>query len=262
MHIQSMLLWFFLAADGSSAESAAPTAKLIWVNPSRCLPVCIGTPDLSRVRVNAAAVPDPRGKFQIEVATVAPTLNLIAGGRDAGHVIQLRAAIRSYGDQAFVFGKYKEKGRAARPGHSEHQIGAIDLTLPTDAAIAWLASHAHFYGFTLSYPAHKQRVTGYRYEPWHVRFVGVQLVTGLYERGITLEEWFREHPEMGESGDCGDCPLPASRAPCGKATAEGSCRGNILSWCYDGALAEVDCSVSGERCGHMPQSTNATCVKR
>lgn len=256
MHIQSVLFWLLFAAD------ASPSAKLVWVNPSRCLPVCIGTTNLPLVRVNGSAVPDPSGKFRIETVAVAPTLNLLAAARQAGHRLQLKAAIRSYGDQAFVFGKYKEKGRAARPGHTEHQIGAIDLTLPSDAAIKWLAENAHRHGFTLSYPPGKQRVTGYRYEPWHVRFVGVQLAAELFERKITLEEWFREHPDAGESGDCGNCPLPISRASCGKITPEGECHGSVLAWCYDGALAEVDCGVSGERCGRAPQSSKATCLKR
>ena len=87
--------------------------------------------------------------------------------------MRINSAFRSYREQARVFRTMKERGRAARPGHSEHQLGtAIDLKLPTTAAIDWLGEHAFEYGFALSYPPGKQRLTGYRPEPWHMRFVG------------------------------------------------------------------------------------------
>ena len=139
----------------------------------------------------------------------------------------------------------KERGRAARPGHSEHQLGtAIDLRLPTTAAIDWLGEHAFEYGFALSYPPGKQRLTGYRPEPWHVRFVGREIAAELHRRGGTLEELFRARPELGESGSCEDCPAAISRKACGEITAAGACEGTVLTWCYDGALAAVDCAVS------------------
>ena len=148
-----------------------------------------------------------------------------------------------------MFRTIKERGRAARPGHSEHQLGtAIDLRLPTSAAIDWLAEHAFEHGFALSYPKGKQRLTGYRPEPWHVRFVGRELADELHRRGSTLEELFRARPDLGESGACDDCPAAASRRPCGAVTAAGACQGTVLSWCYDGALAAVDCAVSEQTC--------------
>jgi D-alanyl-D-alanine carboxypeptidase len=215
------------------------------------------------MRVNDAAKSDVNGKHRVDAAALIALSGLLAAAHDTGHAIRVRSAFRSYGDQAYVFRTKKEKGRAARPGHSEHQLGtAVDLTLPSDLAIAWLAQYAHLFGFALSYPEHKQRLTGYRSEPWHVRFVGVPLAAELYSRALTLEEWFREHPERGESGDCRDCPLTASRAPCGQITAEGNCRGNVLSWCFDGALAQVDCGLSNERCGREPGSGNALCLAK
>lgn len=89
----------------------------------------------------------------------------------------------------------------AEPGHSEHQLGTtVDLT---DSSIEyagvddrfaksdggrWLAQNAHQYGFTLSYPKGKEKNTGYKYEPWHWRFVGVDIATQLYNQGITFSE--------------------------------------------------------------------------
>jgi D-alanyl-D-alanine carboxypeptidase len=55
----------------------------------------------------------------------------------------------------------------------------------------WLAAHAHEYGFVIRYPDGKTDVTGYQYEPWHVRYVGVELATEMHDTGVsTLEEFF------------------------------------------------------------------------
>ena len=94
-----------------------------------------------------------------------------------------------------------EDGRAAadtysaRPGHSEHQTGlAIDLNDVTDnfgnsREGKWVAAHCHEYGFIIRYPKGKQKITGYMYEPWHVRYVGVKLATKIHDSGLTLEEY-------------------------------------------------------------------------
>ena len=53
----------------------------------------------------------------------------------------------------------------------------------------WLKDNAHYYGFIIRYPKGKENITGYKYEPWHVRYVGVGVATDIYNRGITLEEY-------------------------------------------------------------------------
>ena len=89
----------------------------------------------------------------------------------------------------------------AEPGASEHQLGTtIDFT---DASIGyagfdnrfgnsdggkWLVANAHNYGFTMSYPRGKEKVTGYKYEPWHWRFIGVDIATALYNQNLTFNE--------------------------------------------------------------------------
>lgn len=89
----------------------------------------------------------------------------------------------------------------AEPGRSEHQLGTtVDLT---DSSIGyagvdnrfarsdggrWLSQNAHRYGFTMSYPKGKEKITGYQYEPWHWRFVGVDIATLLYNQGLTFNE--------------------------------------------------------------------------
>ena len=89
---------------------------------------------------------------------------------------------------------------SARPGESEHQTGLcvdlisiynvkLDETFAQNAAYAWLIENAHNFGFILRYPQDGTDSTGYSYEPWHYRFVGVKAATAIYKKGITLEEY-------------------------------------------------------------------------
>ncbi len=112
---------------------------------------------------------------------------------------------RSYKYQKQLYNNYCNRdGQAAadtysaRPGHSEHQTGyALDLNTITNsfkdtAEGQWIANHCYEYGFILRYPEGKSDETGYMYEPWHIRYVGVDLATKLYNGGdwLTLEDYF------------------------------------------------------------------------
>lgn len=117
-----------------------------------------------------------------------------------------RTDYRSYSFQAALYNKYVARdGQAAadrysaRPGHSEHHSGlAIDLnSLETSFGETpegiWLAAHCAEYGFIIRYPQGKEHITGYMYEPWHVRYVGTELAQELYlgdGQFLTLEEYF------------------------------------------------------------------------
>ena len=92
----------------------------------------------------------------------------------------------------------------ALPGQSEHQTGlcvdlistkkakpTLDETFADNPAYAWLVENAHNFGFILRYPKGKEGITGYSYEPWHYRFVGVEAATAIHEQGITLEEYLK-----------------------------------------------------------------------
>ena len=230
------------------------------MNPARCLASCDHDPSETLVRVDDSGIAAEQGTHQVD-GSVQPALrDLVAAARAAGHNVRVASGYRSYKEQAKLFRTMKQIGRAARPGHSEHQLGtAIDLRLPTTAAIDWLAENAAAHGFALSYPEGKQRITGYRPEPWHVRYVGRSVAEEVRKNRWTLEELFRARPDQGESGSCEDCPAKSSHAPCGKVTAEGSCRGTVLRWCYDGALATVDCAASQQRCGRVEGTRTFDC---
>ena len=54
----------------------------------------------------------------------------------------------------------------------------------------WMKENAHKYGFILRYPEEKEHITGYKFEPWHYRYVGIDIATIIYENNLTLEEFY------------------------------------------------------------------------
>lgn len=113
------------------------------------------------------------------------------------------SGFRSYSLQESLYTRYSNRdGKAAadrysaRPGHSEHQTGlALDLNDITSAFAntaegIWVAENCWRYGFILRYPQDKEAQTGYMYEPWHIRYVGVDVATKIYQSGLCLEEYY------------------------------------------------------------------------
>ena len=80
-------------------------------------------------------------------------------------------------------------------GQSEHQTGlAFDINsteweFEYTPEGQWLANHCHEYGFIIRYMRGKEGITGYSYEPWHIRYVGTEHSTAIYESGLCLEEY-------------------------------------------------------------------------
>jgi len=129
-------------------------------------------------------------------------LKLSSDAADIGYSIPLISGFRSYSDQKIIYYNYVSiYGQAqtdtfsARPGTSEHQtglafdVGKIDDNYGDTKEGIWLAENAHKYGFIIRYPKEKQHITGYKYEPWHIRYLGVDLATKVYNSGLTLEEY-------------------------------------------------------------------------
>ncbi|MEF9951178.1 MAG: M15 family metallopeptidase [Clostridium sp.] len=86
----------------------------------------------------------------------------------------------------------------AKAGHSEHQTGlSMDITNSSrnfhrDSIEAkWLRENAHKYGFILRYPEGKENITGYNYEPWHIRYVGKTPAAKINKSGVVLEEYLQ-----------------------------------------------------------------------
>ena len=88
---------------------------------------------------------------------------------------------------------------SAKPGHSEHQTGyAVDLNFAEESfentkEYAWLKENSYKYGFIERYPKEKEFITGYSYEPWHYRYVGIEASTIIYKQNITFEEYHAKY---------------------------------------------------------------------
>lgn len=133
--------------------------------------------------------------------------DLVNGALEEDIHILGASGYRSYERQESIYANnVSNRGQEAtdkissRPGHSEHQTGlAMDVTtasvnyslqesLGDQPEGQWLAEHAHEYGFIIRYPEGKSSITGYSYEPWHLRYVGIDTATFLYENNLTYEE--------------------------------------------------------------------------
>ena len=119
--------------------------------------------------------------------------------------VVVTSAYRSYNYQNDLFNRYVNRDGlqaaqrySARPGQSEHQSGlALDISKPnvsilnfdgTQEAI-WVAANAHRFGFIIRYPQGKEAITGYMYEPWHLRFLGIELATLVKNSNLTYDEY-------------------------------------------------------------------------
>jgi len=190
-----------------SAQSTTDPASL-WVvvnkkhplNPVDYAPTDLVYPDLPNA--NHQPLRKPAADALVAMAAAAKS--------EAGLSLAIDSAYRSYPTQVSVYNQWvATKGQAvadnlsARPGTSEHQTGlavdigaspsdcSLDVCFGTTAQGKWLAANAWRFGFLLRYPADKVAVTGYQYEPWHFRYIGVPLATELHDEHVeTLEEFF------------------------------------------------------------------------
>lgn len=125
-----------------------------------------------------------------------------AAASKEGISLWIVSGFRSYDTQNKLYNRYVNTyGQAsadtfsAKPGHSEHQTGlAFDLNLVDDSFAntkegKWLAKNCHNFGFIIRYPKDKQAITGYKYEPWHVRYLGKDVATKVFSSGLCLEEY-------------------------------------------------------------------------
>ncbi|SER84493.1 D-alanyl-D-alanine carboxypeptidase [Gracilibacillus ureilyticus] len=189
-----------------------PNSIELVVNKQRKLPDGYKPPDLVEPNVSFyASEGDPKRLMRKEAA--AALEELFAGAKQSGLDFVAVSGYRSYDRQKVIYennvannGQAHADKYSARPGTSEHQTGlAMDVAsaalvsvlepsfIQTDEG-KWLAENAHQYGFVIRYLEGKEHITGYSYEPWHIRFVGKENAAEIYEQQLTLEEFFGLYP--------------------------------------------------------------------
>jgi D-alanyl-D-alanine carboxypeptidase len=137
---------------------------------------------------------------------------LFADSVSAGVDLRVVSAYRSYDQQASLYASYVQQYGvdqantfSAQPGHSQHQLGTVidfstkDLNYTLDQSFSstkagqWLSANAYKYGFFISYPKGQDSVTGYEFEPWHFRYVGVQNALNLKQSGLGMQTYLQKY---------------------------------------------------------------------
>jgi D-alanyl-D-alanine carboxypeptidase len=202
------------AAQPTAIDIDSGASLQVLVNKRRPLVPVDYRPQL--VPVSTAQDGDEAVRPEVDAALVAMSAAMQA---DIGEGIHVFSSYRSFARQTQLYDGYvAQYGQAradttsARPGHSEHQTGLsvdlmgtggacrLDVCFGSTAAGRWIAEHAWQHGFVVRYPDGLEGITGYHFEPWHVRFVGVEVATAMHERGIAT---FEEYAGTGSAPDYG-----------------------------------------------------------
>jgi zinc D-Ala-D-Ala carboxypeptidase len=154
------------------------------------------------------------GVLQLRREAAEALRRLVEAATADGEELVVASAYRSYDDQQISHARltsiYGEgaAGMSATPGHSQHQLGtAVDFTnaaasyqvwLPfgETSASVWLEHNAWRYGYVLAYPDGKERETGFQWEPWHYRYVGVKNAARIAENNLSLQEYLEREGVM------------------------------------------------------------------
>jgi zinc D-Ala-D-Ala carboxypeptidase len=157
------------------------------------------------------------GDFEVRAVIVDDLRALREDAVAAGVHLAIQSAYRSDAYQARVhagwvetLGAERAAAVSARPGHSEHQLGtAVDLRSAGGPPAwdlvdwsetpegAWVAENAHRHGFVISYPRDARDLSCYDHEPWHLRWVGIDVATAVHTEGVPLRVWLiRAHPPI------------------------------------------------------------------
>jgi D-alanyl-D-alanine carboxypeptidase len=155
---------------------------------------------------------EPHDKRKLRPVAATALEKLFSAATTAGVPLSAVSGYRTHDTQHELYYRYvaahgEEKANrfSAKPGHSEHQTGlTMDVTTADGRCAAddcfgltpaahWLAAHAQDYGFIVRYPPGKEAITGYKHEPWHLRYLGVPLATAVFESGLTYDEYYALH---------------------------------------------------------------------
>lgn len=147
--------------------------------------------------------------MHLRADTASALENMFTAAKSQNIDLMLASGYRSYSDQVSVYNSYVSQSGvtqadtfSARPGHSEHQTGLaadveplshtceVEQCFDATKEGLWLAANSYKYGFIIRYQKSTENITGYEYEPWHVRYVGIDLARQLHENNQTMEQFF------------------------------------------------------------------------
>lgn len=186
-------------------------SKLVLVNKNYALDSSYAPSDLVLPNVLALGHEQNKTIYLREEASQHLEQLFSAAEQEAGLIFLARSGYRSYETQISLYQRYVDQNGqeaadrfSARAGHSEHQTGlAIDVTadsvngqLTTEfgktAEGIWLKDNAHRFGYIIRYLEGRESETGYQYEPWHIRYVGVEAATEIYQNNWILEQYLNK----------------------------------------------------------------------
>ncbi len=168
-------------------------------------------PDASTL-VNATVSKTSSSKMQVREIAHEAMVTMFAAAKDEGIKLYLESAYRAYSTQATIYenrlkkNNGKDDGYVQKPGASEHQTGlgvdilswawrdsAMNEKFAQTQEAQWMAANCARFGFIIRYPKDKEEITGIKYEPWHLRYVGVEVATYMTENNLCLEEFTAQY---------------------------------------------------------------------
>ncbi|MGO4273939.1 D-alanyl-D-alanine carboxypeptidase family protein [Paenibacillus sp. TAF58] len=197
---------------GAIQAVSKPESMTVLVNKQNSLPSSYEPTDLVYPDIPFTFAEKNEKRKMRETAASAIEKLFAGADKDGIHLAGV-SAYRSYATQKSIFQRYvlkdgeeKAKTYSAVPGTSEHETGlAIDVTGSDGKCAAedcfggtkeakWLETHVAEYGFIIRYPKGKTTITGYQYEPWHIRYVGINVAKELVSKSLTMEEFYNAVP--------------------------------------------------------------------
>lgn len=204
--ISSIILIFSTNFNGETLNNSNIIANLVVVNNYNKLDKNYVPKNLVKVNIPFIdSISEEEKQLEENVALQLEKLVKMASSEGINYLGT--SGYRSYKSQKEIYynrvkfqGLKKANEYVAKPGTSEHQTGlCIDLTnedrwfVEVTKEAKWLKENAHKFGFILRYPKGKEDITGKKFEPWHIRYVGEDIAKYIYENNLTLEEYVDEN---------------------------------------------------------------------
>ena len=210
MPFEKVVAYVNIGLDRDFYEGIRPAVNIhslsVLVNKYNKLPDDF-TPEL--VRLPESLCVSGVGEQYLRKEAMEALLKLHEDAKKEGLDIRAYGTYRSIATQTWIWNNAVNSGRTredvdslnARGGHSEHHTGlAVDViknnySVLDSAEYQWYKDRLHEYGFIIRYPEGKENITGYKYEPWHLRYLGRELATAVYESGLTYDEYYAMYLE-------------------------------------------------------------------